>query len=65
MWSIIVAIVVGFIAGLVARAIHPGDDKLDSLLRPCWGLPVHWLRPLPDVCWACTPKILPQASLLQ
>ena len=27
MWTLIVAIVVGFIAGLIARAIHPGNDK--------------------------------------
>ncbi len=27
MWSLIVAIIVGFIAGLIARAIHPGNDK--------------------------------------
>ncbi|EPL8649322.1 GlsB/YeaQ/YmgE family stress response membrane protein, partial [Acinetobacter baumannii] len=27
MWSLIVAIVVGFFAGLIARALHPGDDK--------------------------------------
>ena len=27
MWSLIVAIVIGFIAGLIARAVHPGDDK--------------------------------------
>lgn len=26
MFSIIVAIVIGFIAGLIARAIHPGQD---------------------------------------
>ncbi|MBV6619176.1 GlsB/YeaQ/YmgE family stress response membrane protein, partial [Acinetobacter baumannii] len=26
MWSLIVAIVVGFFAGLIARALHPGDD---------------------------------------
>ena len=37
MWSLIVSIVVGFIAGLIARAIHPGDDKaafiVTTLLR--------------------------------
>jgi uncharacterized membrane protein YeaQ/YmgE (transglycosylase-associated protein family) len=27
MWSLIVAIVVGFFAGLIARALHPGEDK--------------------------------------
>ena len=27
MWSLIVAIVVGFFAGLIARALHPRDDK--------------------------------------
>ena len=27
MWSLIIAIVVGFFAGLIARALHPGEDK--------------------------------------
>lgn len=27
MWSLIITIVIGFIAGLLARAIHPGNDK--------------------------------------
>ena len=38
MWSIIVAIVIGFIAGLIARAIHPGDDKLGFLMTTVLGI---------------------------
>ena len=38
MWSLIVAIVVGFIAGLIARAIHPGDDKAGFIVTTLVGL---------------------------
>ncbi|ENV35540.1 GlsB/YeaQ/YmgE family stress response membrane protein [Acinetobacter gerneri] len=38
MWSLIVAIVVGFIAGLIARAIHPGDDKLGFIMTTLLGV---------------------------
>ena len=38
MWSIIVAIVVGFIAGLIARAIHPGDDKACFVMTTVLGI---------------------------
>lgn len=38
MWSIIVAIVVGFIAGLIARAIHPGDDKAGFVMTTVLGI---------------------------
>lgn len=38
MWSIIVAIVVGFIAGLIARAIHPGDDKAGFIMTTVLGI---------------------------
>ena len=38
MWSLIVAIVVGFIAGLIARAIHPGDDKAGFLITALLGI---------------------------
>ena len=38
MWSIIVAIVVGFIAGLIARAIHPGDDKAGFIVTTLLGI---------------------------
>ena len=37
MWSLIVAIVVGFIAGLIARAIHPGDDKAGLIMTTILG----------------------------
>jgi uncharacterized membrane protein YeaQ/YmgE (transglycosylase-associated protein family) len=38
MWSLIVAIVVGFIAGLIARALHPGDDKTGFLMTTVLGI---------------------------
>ncbi|MGE8683738.1 MAG: GlsB/YeaQ/YmgE family stress response membrane protein [Acinetobacter sp.] len=38
MWSLIVAIVVGFIAGLIARAIHPGDDKIGFIMTTILGV---------------------------
>ena len=38
MWSFIVAIVVGFIAGLIARAIHPGEDKAGFIVTTLLGL---------------------------
>ncbi|WP_445116970.1 GlsB/YeaQ/YmgE family stress response membrane protein [Acinetobacter sp. WZC-1] len=38
MMSIIVAIVIGFIAGLIARAIHPGDDKAGFIVTTLLGI---------------------------
>ncbi|WP_347453335.1 GlsB/YeaQ/YmgE family stress response membrane protein [Acinetobacter thermotolerans] len=38
MWSLIVAIVVGFIAGLIARAIHPGEDKAGFIMTTLLGI---------------------------
>ncbi len=38
MWSLIVAIVVGFIAGLIARAIHLGDDKAGFIVTTLLGI---------------------------
>lgn len=38
MWSIIVAIVIGFIAGLIARAIHPGNDKAGWIVTTLLGI---------------------------
>lgn len=38
MWSLIVAIVIGFIAGLIARALHPGEDKLGLVLTTLLGI---------------------------
>lgn len=38
MWSLIVAIVVGFVAGLIARAIHPGDDKAGFVMTTVLGI---------------------------
>jgi len=38
MWSLIVAIVVGFIAGFIARAIHPGEDKAGFIMTTLLGI---------------------------
>lgn len=38
MWSLIVAIVVGFFAGLIARAIHPGKDKAGFFVTAALGI---------------------------
>lgn len=38
MWSIIMAIVIGFVAGLIARAIHPGDDKAGFVMTTVLGI---------------------------
>ena len=38
MWTIIVAIVIAFIAGLIARAIHPGNDKAGFIMTTLLGI---------------------------
>ena len=38
MWSLIVAIVIGFVAGLIARAIHPGEDKAGFFVTAALGI---------------------------
>ena len=38
MMSLISAIVIGFIAGLIARAIHPGDDKAGFIVTTALGI---------------------------
>ncbi len=38
MWSLIVAIIVGFIVGLIARAIHPGNDKAGFIVTTLLGI---------------------------
>lgn len=38
MMSLISAIVIGFIAGLIARAIHPGDDKVGFIVTTALGI---------------------------
>ncbi|MBD8010349.1 MULTISPECIES: GlsB/YeaQ/YmgE family stress response membrane protein [Acinetobacter] len=38
MWTIIMAIVIGFIAGLIARAIHPGNDKAGFIMTTLLGI---------------------------
>ena len=38
MWGIIGTIIIGFFAGLIARAIHPGDDKLGFWLTAVLGI---------------------------
>lgn len=38
MFSLIGAIIIGFFAGLIARAIHPGDDKAGFLITTVLGV---------------------------
>ncbi|TNL47897.1 GlsB/YeaQ/YmgE family stress response membrane protein [Acinetobacter bereziniae] len=38
MMSLISSIVIGFIAGLIARAIHPGDDKAGFIVTTALGI---------------------------
>lgn len=38
MLSLIGAIVIGFFAGLIARAIHPGDDKAGFIITAVLGI---------------------------
>ena len=38
MFSLLWTIIIGFIAGLVARALHPGDDKAGFLVTTALGI---------------------------
>ncbi|WP_296280338.1 GlsB/YeaQ/YmgE family stress response membrane protein [uncultured Acinetobacter sp.] len=38
MMSLIGAIIIGFFAGLIARAIHPGDDKAGFIVTVALGI---------------------------
>lgn len=38
MFSLIAAIIIGFFAGLIARAIHPGHDKAGFMLTTLLGI---------------------------
>ena len=38
MLSLIWAVLVGFIAGLIARALHPGDDKAGFIVTTLIGI---------------------------
>lgn len=38
MWSLIVTIIIGFVVGLIARAIHPGDDKAGFIITTILGI---------------------------
>ena len=38
MLGIIWTIIIGFIAGLIARAVHPGDDKLGFIMTAVLGI---------------------------
>ncbi|MCG2574980.1 GlsB/YeaQ/YmgE family stress response membrane protein [Acinetobacter sp. ME22] len=38
MWHLIVVIIIGFIAGLIARALHPGDDKAGFIVTTLLGI---------------------------
>lgn len=38
MLSIIWTVIIGFVAGLIARAVHPGDDKLGFIMTAVLGI---------------------------
>ena len=38
MMSLIWAIIIGFFAGLIARALHPGDDKAGFIVTVALGI---------------------------
>ena len=38
MWAIIWTVIIGFIAGLLARALKPGDDKLGYIMTAVLGI---------------------------
>lgn len=38
MLSLLWAIIIGFIAGLIARAVHPGDDKAGFFVTVALGI---------------------------
>ncbi len=38
MWALIGAIIIGFFAGLIARAIHPGNDKAGFIVTTALGI---------------------------
>lgn len=38
MFSLIGAIIIGFFAGLIARAIHPGEDKAGFIVTTILGI---------------------------
>ncbi|ONG40999.1 transglycosylase [Alkanindiges hydrocarboniclasticus] len=38
MFSLIGAIIIGFFAGLIARAVHPGDDKAGFIVTTVLGI---------------------------
>ncbi len=60
--SILGTIVIGFVIGLLARAIKPGDDKLGwimttllgiagSFIATYVGVAMHWYRPGDTAGW--------------
>ncbi len=58
MWSLIVAIVIGFIAGLIARAIHPGDDKAGFIVTTLLGIAGSLVATYGGRLWVSTVKAL-------
>lgn len=38
MWGIVWTVIIGFIAGLLARALKPGDDKLGYIMTAVLGI---------------------------
>ena len=64
MWTLIVAIVVGFIAGLIARAIYPGNNNAGFIVTTYQGLQAQSLRPMVDAFQGSMQKIHLLALLL-
>ena len=65
MFSIIGTIVVGFIVGLIARAIKPGDDKMGLIMTTLLGIAgaflaryagsaMGWYRPEEPAGWVAS-----------
>ena len=38
MWHLIVVIIIGFIAGLIARALYPGNDQAGFIVTTLLGI---------------------------
>ncbi|GAB3053520.1 GlsB/YeaQ/YmgE family stress response membrane protein [Acinetobacter apis] len=38
MWNLIVTVLIGFFAGLIARALHPGNDKAGFIVTSALGI---------------------------
>ena len=62
MLSIIGTIIIGFIAGLIARAIKPGDDKLGFIMTAVLGVAGSFLAKFAGQALGCTRMATAPAS---